>query len=624
MILNRLYELATRPGEIILDDPAFERAHVPYVIVVGDGGECSIEDRRGTTTVPSRKKGQPPKEVPGRGLPLSIPRPHRTMSISGAALYFADTLNRVLLATHDLNDKNPESKRDEVAKRERSFATFWEQMRRAATETGDPALAATAAFGKRLVDDPDFAARVRADVARLRPRDGSRCTFEWYADCGTTILDPVKRKVVRDWFSALYAGASASKQEAGPVGVCHITGEVGPIRTTHPTLLRGIPGGRPTGVSLVSCDKSAYRHYGFESAACAAIGYRASDACHRALQALIDGTVGRGSEGGPGSASVRAGNTLFLFWTREPASADWVSGFLGDAADPLALKGAYESFGSGEKMHAEPEDNDFYVLAVSGRDRLVVHDYLERPVSQVKAAARKWFDDLRIADPSKDYQGGENDRFPLWLLAGVVGKEVQADTHSRLVRAAMLGEPLPEPVLTSLLGRLRTPSSDPQKDPFTAARLALVKLCLNRTHCKANPMTPSLDETNTDRAYACGRLLAFLARCQSPGDFGASAKLLAQFGGTASQTPSSVFPTLLRLNRHHIAKIRVTLKGFAMHLEAELESRLAGLRDSSGDGSGFPKFLTSAEQGRFQLGFYHQRTEYRRRSAAKKAAAPPL
>jgi len=82
-----------------------------------------------------------------------------------------------------------------------------------------------------------------------------------------------------------------------------------------------------------------------------------------------------------------------------------------------------------------------------------------------------------------------------------------------------------------------------------------------------------------------------------------------------------VFPTLLRLNRHHIAKIRDEMAGFAVNLEIELEERVAPLRPAPDRPADFPALLSLAEQGRFALGFYHQRADYRSESAVKRAKA---
>jgi CRISPR-associated protein Csd1 len=132
-------------------------------------------------------------------------------------------------------------------------------------------------------------------------------------------------------------------------------------------------------------------------------------------------------------------------------------------------------------------------------------------------------------------------------------------------------------------------------------------------------LDPQLDGRSA--GYACGRLLALLARCQSPKDFGTNAQILERYFGSASTSPRSVFPVLLRLNRHHLKKIRDDRPGpLAAVLEKELEQRLAPFKLSANRDPDFPAILSLPEQGRFALGFYHQRAEFRKQAADRKAA----
>src|SRR5262245_10241371 len=115
MILQRLYELAVRPGEGLLDEVAFEEQPIPFVIKIGeDGGYLGIEERRGEIVLPARKKGGEPKRLPDKGKPLSVPRPHGNTANPGFARFFADTLPRVLPLSDD-------------EKGRRSRETFWKQ-----------------------------------------------------------------------------------------------------------------------------------------------------------------------------------------------------------------------------------------------------------------------------------------------------------------------------------------------------------------------------------------------------------------------------------------------------------------------------------------------------------------
>src|SRR4051794_13543076 len=107
MILTRLYELAAR-GQL-LKDTAFESLPVPFVIELGEGGEyLSVSERRGT--VPARTKGGESSTKPDAGQPLAVPRAHGNTASQGFARYFADTVERVVPMSYDL-DKLTEPQR---------------------------------------------------------------------------------------------------------------------------------------------------------------------------------------------------------------------------------------------------------------------------------------------------------------------------------------------------------------------------------------------------------------------------------------------------------------------------------------------------------------------------------
>jgi CRISPR-associated protein Csd1 len=609
VILTRLYELATRPGETILDDPAFENTPVPYVVVVDhEGGYLGVEERRGTIITPSKKKDAPPKEVVDKGVVISVPRAHGNAASQGFARYFADTLPRVLPVTDDDKSK-------------RSRDTFWEQLTRAARETDDPAVKSVATFGKRLAEDAALAGQVKADVEAREPDPGDRCTFAWHPDLGTTILDPIKRRRVRDWFSSLLLGLTAGKQEAGPVGLCQITGTFGPLPTSHPLKLQGVPGGMSVGVSLVSFDKPAFQHYGLDGAANAAIGYAATDAYSRALVALMQNRVA-----GNKTTCIRVGGTVFLFWTREPAD----TGFMSRIENPMAAAVEQSSteevaaeFGSiavGKKSSLDPDGNQFYVLALSGNAaRAVVRDYLERPLYRVKECIDTWFDDLRIADTSKEFQGQPNDRFPLWLLANATALEadrVAPDTHTRLMQSALTGGSLPDSILVACLNRLRAEGSD----GFRVTRMGLLKLCLKRKGIFVNE---TLDPNERHPAYVYGRLMEVFAQIQYAALGDVNANVVDKFYGTFSVAPAYVYGRLVANAQNHLRKLRGEKPGPHFVLEQRLTDILKLLPAAPP-----PIQFSLQDQGRFALGYYHEKAkrfdEIAGRKAEKAARAEAL
>lgn len=573
MILKRLYELAER--ERLLDDPAFESVPVPYIVKVGREGEyLGIEERRGEF-VRQMKKG-PPKSEPDKGKELLIAKPHGNTAIAGFARYFADTLARVL----PVDDQN---------KSVNSRKTFWQQITKAAADSGDPALKAVASFGIAAGTDGDLAGRIKADLEALTPDPGDRCTFAWHPDEGATILN---REPVRSWWRAFYAQFDEKRQGSGPQGICQITGEYGPLATTHPKLPT-IPGGMAAGVCVVSNDKDAFLSYGLDGAANAAIGYRAAEGYTRALAALIQQKLFR--------SRIAIGNTLFLFWTRDKCDLNDVYACI-DGTDPDLVAKLLDSMKDGHKATVL-DHNAFYCLSLSGNSaRVVVRDYLEAPLAEVRANLAAWFADLKIVDAwGKEIVSV----FPLWQLALATALEsdaVSPNLPPQLMEAALKRQKLPDNVLAACLRRL----SAEGEEGFRATRLGLIKLVLNR---KGFSMSEELDLACVTPGYVCGRLMAVFERVQwgALGDVNAS--IVDRFYGTASTSPGLVFPRLFKSAEQHLGKLQGASerwkRDMGENLQKDLESLCSRIK-------AFPNLLALSEQGQFALGFYHQRAAYRK------------
>jgi CRISPR-associated protein Csd1 len=589
MILQRLYDLAERKH--LLADSAFEEMPVPYIIVLGPEGQYQgIEERRGELTLPPAKKGGEPRKRPDRGKPLRVPRPHGAPNNQGFARYFADTLPRVL----PINDE---------ARSARSRETFWQQIERAATETGDPALKAVQCFGQRLRDDPDLAARVRADVAKIEASETDRCTFRWDPDRGLTILD---RDGVRAWFRAFLESVTGARQQEGPSGVCQITGTVGPLPTTHSIKLTGIPGGLAMGVSVVSYDKAAFESYGLDGTANAGIGYTAADGYLLALTALIQNRI----PGQPRS-SLRVAGNLLLWWTQKEADTGFMNVL--DNPDPAQVEQLLASPGSGREVHGLDDKNAFYLLGLSGNSaRAIVRDYLEAPLPRVRENVARWFRDLRIADLSRDGAGKPTSLFPLWQLVLATAADsdrVAPDVPGRLCDAALKGDALPDSILAGCVARLRAEGDA----GFRPARLALIKLYLLRRNF---PVTETLN-TAQDKppAYVCGRLLAVFEQIQYAALGDINATVTDKYFGTFSAAPAMVLGRLYANAQNHLGKLRgdSSKRGAYIKLDTLL-GEVSNKLDAPPQGQ-----LSLEEQGWFALGYYHQKARKFEDIAERKA-----
>jgi len=120
----------------------------------------------------------------------------------------------------------------------------------------------------------------------------------------------------------------------------------------------------------------------------------------------------------------------------------------------------------------------------------------------------------------------------------------------------------------------------------------------------------SLDAETTDAPYRLGRLLSAYEQLQrrAQGSNAFSRTLVDRYFGDASIRPGTVFPQLVRLSQNHLGKLG-QVGGYYQGL-------ITGIVDGIGS---FPAVLTLEEQGRFALGYYHQRQTFFRSHKATDA-----
>ena len=173
------------------------------------------------------------------------------------------------------------------------------------------------------------------------------------------------------------------------------------------------------------------------------------------------------------------------------------------------------------------------------------------------------------------------------------------------MRAVLSGTPYPEMMAIAVINRIRADRE------ISYLRAAILKGWLTRNPKTKQGISMSLNEENKDPAYRLGRLFAALEKTQEDALGSVNASIRDRFYSSASATPGSVFPRLLRTYQHHLSKLEGGLKVNREQLVQDILDPL----------DGFPGFLDLQAQGLFAIGYYHQRKRFFTKKEDTTAAA---
>ena len=126
-------------------------------------------------------------------------------------------------------------------------------------------------------------------------------------------------------------------------------------------------------------------------------------------------------------------------------------------------------------------------------------------------------------------------------------------------------------------------------------------------------MAESLDAELKHPAYVCGRLLAVYDRLQYAAQGDVNVTVADRYYGMASTHPQLALPKLEQLSRAHLKKLRRSNRGAAVNIEREIDELMSRL------GGTFPPQLSMEDQGRFAIGFHHQKADDQKHIADAKA-----
>lgn len=389
-----------------------------------------------------------------------------------------------------------------------------------------------------------------------------------------------------------------SKSNENKKAVCLITGvKEKPVNTTYSSFILG---GKSNAKLVAFQVNSGYDSYGKKMGLNAPISEEAEFKYTTALLKLLS----KNSRN-----KFRIGDRSFIFWASSNSeAAEQTEGSLFDLLryteeevdDPNAkieqVRKVFTAIYSGS-LKTSLEDR-FYILGLAPNSaRIAVVYWSECSLKEFAGKILCHFEDMKIKDTridKKPYMGIKS------MLAAVTlnGKQSEATPNlpEAVVKSIFQGTPYPFTLFSACIRRIRAESGN--KDAIRIARMAIIKAYLNRINDNNKKIETMLDKSNTNQGYLCGRLFAVLENLQYAANKQDSIR--SGYMNAAASTPSAVYPTILKLSNSHYSKLAKDKKGLAIYFDNQKKEIMAQISD-------FPDTLDLSDQGRFFLGYYHQK-----------------
>ena len=586
--LNDYYQRRQRSPDPQDRLPAFglEEKEIPFVIEIdADGQLVNLVDTR--TIVGKKKIGQR----------FLVPQGVKKTSGVAANLLW-DTAEYVL-------GVDTKGKPERVVEQHAAFCVRVEGLPDVALK--DAGIQAVLAFFKNINLKQFEALPVWTDILAANPN----MTFRLHGDVELICQRP----------AVATAGIPVVSDESD-IGLCLVSGKAASIERLHPAI-KGVWGAQSSGANIVSINNKneggnnsgqtpAFASYGKQQGFTSPVGKPAVFAYTTALNHLL----ARDSR-----QRIQVGDASTVFWAEQEHDLETaLPDLFGEPPkdDPNrgrdALNALYQSIQSGKFTRGE-SDTRFHVLGLApNAARIAIRFWETAPAHELARRIAHHFDDIKIAGAPHDPE--HLSLFRLLTGLAVQGKadNIPPNLGGEVMRAILEELPYPAPLLNLAVQRCRA-----EQKP-TYARAAVIKASLNRLIRRINQTASNpekefqtmLDSTNTNLAYRFGRLFAVLEKIQEE-SAGGTGKLNAtirdRYFGAASSSPSTVFPMLLKLKNHHVSKLDV--RGQKMLYRAFSDNRpddyIGQVLNAVPD---IPNHLTLQDQGRFNLGYYHQRQAF--------------
>ena len=405
---------------------------------------------------------------------------------------------------------------------------------------------------------------------------------------------------------------------------CFITGNLTePMKTVPPVQGLGSVGGHTKGDSFICFDKDAYRSYGFEQAANAAVSEEAVTAVNSALSELLK------------EASQPVASSKYIHWFSEKTEYDVFKmfdfGFTENDIDNCSDDQISEDENKVKEMFSfmkkrslpHMPKNRYYMMVLSGvNGRVMIRSYDEGTYEELCSNIRAWYEDLSI-----DIQGVGRKYYKLYhtysrLLKFSTEKNSNKTRERidkelsglapKIMYAIMHNTPLPDTVAAKALAYIRSDmynGDDERKiSPMPDIVVCqILKAWLNRKYRKEKKeefiIMEKLNKESPSAAYQTGRLMAVYAAIQTValGDVGAG--VVERYYTSACSSPALVMGKLATMSQYHLSKLKGDNHRAYIFYSKMLEEISCKV------GTSLPKTFTLEQQSEFALGYYFQKSE---------------
>ena len=601
MILKALYDYYHRCGN--LPEPGMEEKEIGFLIVISKDGkfirfeDCRIDNKHANTYLVKKHVGRSSAAVANYLYDNSA----YTLGYSDSDRKDIEKLQKELdnLINSSEQEQNyeklqeeVEQKKDEVTNKEKKYFNTFKQKILSIYNVYTDSLDIKAIYsfyeqGRDVILDEIQKDSLWEDIKKNLSKKYS--TFSFRIEGDTKILAE-KRELLQ-----------LKNDINGGSDLCLVTGQHGTlVDTTTATM---ISGSQATAKLVAFQVNSGYDSYGKTKCKNAPISQEAEFAYTTALNTML----GKDSHN-----KFRVGNRTFLFWASSKDDASEQAeeslfdllGFSEEETDnPNAkieqVRKVFTSIYSGS-LRTSLEDR-FYILGLAPNSaRIAVVYWSETLLKNFAGDILKHFEDMEVIDGRKEkkpYMGIKD------MLSAVTlnGKQSEATPNlpEAVVKSIFQGLPYPYTLFAACIRRLRSESGD--KGGVRIGRIAILKAYLNRINDNNIKIKVMLDRNNANQGYLCGRLFAVLDRIQE--DANGINSIRERYMNAASSTPASVFATILNLSSHHSENLsNEGKKIFYEKIKQEIIDKISS--------DGFPAHLDLQDQGRFFIGYYHQRQDF--------------